>query len=45
MSKNSGGHLDGKIWPKKKQESKKSYKIEITCKPSALVILQPARAR
>ena len=37
-------HLDGKLWPPKKQGSRKRRKIEITVRPSALVILQPGRA-
>jgi diacylglycerol kinase (ATP) len=35
-------HLDDEPWPRKKQEVKSPSEIEITVKPSALVILQPA---
>jgi diacylglycerol kinase (ATP) len=42
-SNNSTLRLDGKIWPHKKRKSKKAHKIDIAVKPSALVILQPAR--
>jgi diacylglycerol kinase family enzyme len=35
-------HLDDEPWPRKKQKSKNPSEIEITVKPSALVILQPA---
>jgi diacylglycerol kinase family enzyme len=38
-------HLDDKIWPKKKQEPESPSEIEITVKPSALLILQPAEER
>ena len=31
------------IWPRKKPKARRPGKIEITVKPSALVILQPAR--
>ena len=31
-------------WPRKKQESRQRREIEITVRPSALVILQPGRA-
>jgi diacylglycerol kinase (ATP) len=34
-------HIDDDAWPPKKQKAKGSSKIEITVKPSALVILQP----
>jgi diacylglycerol kinase family enzyme len=34
-------HFDDKLWPKKKQEPESPRKIEITVKPSALLILQP----
>jgi diacylglycerol kinase family enzyme len=44
-SSNSTLRLDGKLWPDKKQKSKKPYEIEITVKPSALVILQPSVSR
>jgi diacylglycerol kinase (ATP) len=37
-------HLDDKLWPKKKQSGKSSSELEITVKPSALIILQPAPA-
>lgn len=37
-------HLDDKLWPKKKQSGKPSGEINITVKPSALIILQPAPA-
>jgi len=36
--------LDDKLWPEKKQSGKSSSEIEITVKPSALIILQPAPA-
>ena len=36
-------HLDDDVWPDKKQKRKKSAKIKITVKPSALVILRPSR--
>jgi diacylglycerol kinase (ATP) len=36
-------HLDDKLWPRKKQESKQRRKIDITVRPSALVILRPGR--
>ena len=39
---NSTLHLDGKPWPRKNEKAKRPNKIEITVKPSALVILQPA---
>jgi diacylglycerol kinase (ATP) len=42
-AKNSGVHIDGKIWPKRKGKSKRSYKIDITVKPSALTVLQLPR--
>jgi len=35
-------HLDGRPWPGKKRKRTSPIKIEITVKPSALVILQPA---
>ena len=35
-------HLDDEPWPRKKQKPKSPSEIEITVKPSALVILQPA---
>ena len=34
-------HLDDKLWPGKKDKPKKSAKIKITVKPSALVIRRP----
>ena len=44
VSKNPMLHLDGKSWPDKKRKRKGPTTIEVTVKPSALVILQPARA-
>jgi diacylglycerol kinase family enzyme len=35
-------HLDDEPWPRKKEKPKSPSEIEITVKPSALVILQPA---
>jgi diacylglycerol kinase family enzyme len=35
-------HIDDRFWPRKKQQSKHRNEIEITVKPSALVILEPA---
>jgi diacylglycerol kinase (ATP) len=35
-------HLDDEVWPRKKQKPKSPTEIEITVKPSALVILQAA---
>jgi diacylglycerol kinase (ATP) len=35
-------HIDDEPWPRKKQKPKRPSGIEITVKPSALVILQPA---
>jgi diacylglycerol kinase (ATP) len=35
-------HFDDQFWPHKKQKPKNLREIEITVKPSALVILQPA---
>jgi diacylglycerol kinase (ATP) len=43
--KNSTLHFDSKVWPRKKQKAKSPSTIEITVKPSALVILQPAGAQ
>jgi diacylglycerol kinase family enzyme len=43
--KNSTLHFDSKVWPRKKQKAKSPRTIEITVKPSALVILQPAGAQ
>jgi diacylglycerol kinase (ATP) len=40
---NSMLHFDGTLWPRKNQKVKTSSEIEITVKPSALVLLQPAR--
>jgi diacylglycerol kinase (ATP) len=37
-------HLDDEPWPRKKQKPKGPNEIEITAKPSALMILQPRRA-
>ena len=37
-------HFDDKVWPRKNQKTRSSSDIEITVKPSALVILQPGRA-
>jgi diacylglycerol kinase (ATP) len=34
-------HFDDKLWPKQKQEPERPSEIEITVKPSALLILQP----
>jgi diacylglycerol kinase family enzyme len=42
LSKNPTLHLDGKSWPSRKGKRKSPIKVEITVKPSALVILQPA---
>jgi len=44
VSKNPTLHLDGKSWPDKKRKRTGPTTIEVTVKPSALVILQPARA-
>jgi diacylglycerol kinase (ATP) len=38
-------HLDDKLWPRKKQESKPRREIEITVRPSALVILRPGKQK
>jgi diacylglycerol kinase family enzyme len=35
-------HIDDEHWPRKKEKPKSPSEIEITVKPSALVILQPA---
>jgi len=40
---NSTLHFDDKLWPRKKQKAISPGEIEITVKPSALVILQPGR--
>src|SRR6266480_4779130 len=36
-------HLDDELWSRKKQQSKQRREIEITVRPSALVILRPGR--
>jgi diacylglycerol kinase (ATP) len=36
-------HLDDTFWPREKEQSKRRNEIEITVRPSALVILQPGR--
>jgi hypothetical protein len=41
---NSTLHFDSKVWPDKNQKAKSPKEIQITVKPSALVILQPERA-
>jgi hypothetical protein len=41
---NSTLHFDSKVWPRKREKAKRPSDIEITVKPSALVILQPRRA-
>jgi diacylglycerol kinase (ATP) len=41
---NSTLHFDGKVWPRKNKKAKTPSDIEITVKPSALVILQPGCA-
>ena len=38
-------HFDDKLWPRKRQRVRNPSEIEITVKPSALVILQPASAK
>jgi diacylglycerol kinase family enzyme len=38
-------HLDDEAWPRKKQKPKNPTEVEITVKPSALVILQSALHR
>jgi diacylglycerol kinase family enzyme len=38
---NSTLHFDDKLWPRKNQNVKSPSEIEITVKPSALLILQP----
>jgi hypothetical protein len=40
--KKSTIHLDDTFWPCKKQQPKHRSKLEITVKPSALIVLQPA---
>jgi diacylglycerol kinase (ATP) len=42
ISKKSTIHLDDTFWPRKKKQSKHRSEIEITVKPSALIVLQPA---
>jgi hypothetical protein len=37
-------HFDDKIWPRKGQRARNPSEVEITVKPSALIILQPAIA-
>ena len=37
-------HFDSKVWSRKNEKAKSPSDIEITVKPSALVILQPGRA-
>jgi len=41
---NSTLHFDSKLWPEKNQKGKSPKEVEITVKPSALVILQPKPA-
>jgi diacylglycerol kinase (ATP) len=41
ISKKSTIHLDDTFWPRKRQQSKHRSEIEITVKPSALIVLQP----
>jgi diacylglycerol kinase family enzyme len=41
-SKKSTIHLDDRFWPRTKQQSKRRGEIEITVKPSALIVRQPA---
>jgi diacylglycerol kinase (ATP) len=43
--KNATLHFDSKVWPPKNQKAKRPNEIEITVKPSALVILRPADAQ
>jgi len=38
-------HFDDELWPDKKEKTKGPSKIEITVKPSALIILQPAKRK
>jgi diacylglycerol kinase (ATP) len=40
--KGSTIHLDDEVWQAKKKDKKSTNEIEITVKPSALIILQPA---
>lgn len=42
--KGSTLHLDDELWRNKKKNKKSSDEIEITVKPSALIVLQPAAA-
>jgi hypothetical protein len=44
FAKNATLHFDSKVWPRKNEKAKSPSDIEITVKPSALVILQPERA-
>jgi hypothetical protein len=45
ICENATLHFDSKVWPRKKQKAKSASTIEITVRPSALVILQPAGAQ
>ena len=45
LCENSILHFDDKLWPDKKQRVKSPSDVEITVKPSALVILQHARQK
>ena len=45
VCENSMLHFDDKVWPDKKQRVKSPSGIEITVKPSALVILQHAKQK
>ncbi len=40
---NSTIHFDDKLWPRKSQKVKSPREIEITVKPSGLLILRPGR--
>ena len=44
VCENATLHFDSKVWPRKNEKAKSPSDIEITVKPSALVILQPGRA-
>jgi hypothetical protein len=44
VSANSTLHFDDKVWLRKNKKAKTPSDIEITVKPSALVILQPGLA-
>jgi len=44
IRKNSALHFDSKLWPRNKDKPTNTAEIEITVRPAALVILQPARA-